>query len=129
MLDLILKNCNIIDGVSDVSFYSDIGILENAIVKVGNLKDYKAAKTIDCEGLHAAPGFIDVHSHSDFNAFIDNGFDSKVRQGVTTEVIGNCGYSIYPLAGEFLEKIRNEANDYGVEVNWSNLCQYAEEIR
>ncbi len=129
LLDLILKNCNIIDGVSDVSFYSDIGILENAIVKVGNLKDYKAAKTIDCEGLHAAPGFIDVHSHSDFNAFIDNGFDSKVRQGVTTEVIGNCGYSIYPLAGEFLEKIRNEANDYGVEVNWSNLCQYAEEIR
>ncbi len=129
MLDLILKNCNIIDGVSDVSFYSDIGILENAIVKVGNLKDYKAAKTIDCEGLHAAPGFIDVHSHSDFNAFIDNGFDSKVRQGVTTEVIGNCGYSIYPLAGEFFEKIRNEACDYGVEVNWSNLSQYAEEIR
>ncbi|OGM05998.1 MAG: hypothetical protein A2008_04175 [Candidatus Wallbacteria bacterium GWC2_49_35] len=129
MLDLILKNCNIIDGTSEVPYYSDIGILENAIVKVGNLKDFKAVKTIDCAGLYAAPGFIDAHSHSDLNAFIENGFDSKIRQGVTTEVIGNCGYSVYPLAGEFLEKVGAEAAEYGVEVNWRSLAQFCEAVR
>lgn len=129
LLDLILRNCNIIDGVSAVPFYSDIGILENAIVKVGNLKEYRAVKTLDCSGLYAAPGFIDAHSHSDLNAFIENGFDSKVRQGVTTEVIGNCGYSVYPLAGEFLEKVRAEAAEYDIECDWRSLSGYAEAVR
>jgi len=129
LLDLILKNCNVIDGVSNISFYSDIGILENAIVKVGNLKNYKAMNTINCDGLYAAPGFIDVHSHSDYNAFIENGFDSKIRQGVTTEIIGNCGYSVYPLAGDFLQKVKDEAAAYDIEVTWRNLAQYSEEIK
>ena len=129
MLDLILKNCNIIDGVSDITFYSDIGILENAIVKIGNLKDYKAARIIDCGGLYAAPGFIDAHSHSDLNPFIQNGFDSKIRQGVTSEVIGNCGYSLYPLAGEFMERVAAEASEYGVDIDWSTLAQYCGSVK
>ncbi len=129
MLDLILRDCNIIDGVSDIAFHSDIGILENAIVKIGNLKDYKAARVIDCGGLYAAPGFIDAHSHSDLNPFIDNGFDSKIRQGVTSEVIGNCGYSMYPLAGEFMERAAADGRDYGVDIDWSTLAGYCGSIK
>ncbi len=129
MLDIILKNCNIIDGVSETAFYSDIGILENAIVKIGNLKDYKAVRVIDCVGAYAAPGFIDVHSHSDLNAFIENGFDSKIRQGVTTEVTGNCGYSLYPLAGEYLERARRDADEYGIDIDWRTFAGYCQAVK
>lgn len=129
MLDIILKNCSVIDGVSDTAYLADIGIMDDIIIKVGNLKEYKAVTTIDCQGKFAAPGFIDVHSHSDLNPFIDNGFDSKLRQGVTTEIIGNCGYSVYPLKGEFAEKVKKEADSYDITVNWESLEGYVNEIR
>jgi len=128
LLDLILRNCNIIDGVSDISYAGDIGILGDKIVKIGNLKEFSATAEIDCEGRVVAPGFIDVHSHSDLNPFIENGFDSKIRQGVTTEVIGNCGYSVYPLAGEFFEKVKREAEEYGITVTWRTFREYVEEV-
>jgi len=128
LLDLILRNCNIIDGVSDICYAGDIGVLGDKIVKIGNLKELKATAEIDCAGRVVAPGFIDVHSHSDLNPFIENGFDSKIRQGVTTEVIGNCGYSVYPLAGEFLEKVKREAEEYGITVTWRTFREYVEEV-
>ena len=129
MLDIILKNCSVIDGVSDTAYFADIGILDDIIVKVGNLKDYKAVTAIDCQGKFVAPGFIDVHSHSDLNPFIENGFDSKIRQGVTTEIIGNCGYSVYPLKGEFAEKVKKEAESYDLTVNWETFEGYVNEVK
>lgn len=128
LLDVILKNCSVIDGVSDIEYAADIGILEDIIVRVGRLDGFSAARVIDCAGMIVAPGFIDAHSHSDFNAFIDGGFASKIAQGVTTEVIGNCGYSVYPLTGEFGERARKEAETLGVEVTWSSFAEFASEI-
>ena len=128
LLDIILKNCSVIDGVSDHEYSADIGILEDVIVKVGSLEGFSAMRVIDGAGMTVAPGFIDVHSHSDLNAFIDGGFASKVTQGVTTEVIGNCGYSVYPLSGEFGERVRAEAGSLGVEANWNSFAEFATEV-
>ncbi|MGB9821317.1 MAG: N-acyl-D-amino-acid deacylase family protein [Pseudothermotoga sp.] len=125
MYDLLILNAMIIDGTSSPWFYGDIGINAGKISAIGNLKRRKARKTIDAKGLFVAPGFIDIHSHSDFHALVDYKCESKVRQGVTTEIIGNCGYSLAPLLGEALhESRRSHFEQYGVEAGWQSVEEY-----
>ena len=96
MLDLAIIRGRILDGTGNPWFESDIGILDGRIVTVGNLKNVDSRRSIDASGLIVAPGFIDMHTHSDL-ALIGNPLaEPKVMQGVTTEVIGNCGLSVAP---------------------------------
>lgn len=106
MFDIIIKNAYVIDGTGSPRFKADIGIEGSKIAKIGDLKSEKAVRIIDAFGLVASPGFIDMHSHSDFTLLINPRAESKIRQGITTEVIGNCGGSAAPLNETIKEEIR-----------------------
>jgi len=93
MFDVIVRKGRVIDGTGNPWFLADVGVKDGKILKIGNLKSEDAERVIDAEGCIVSPGFIDMHSHSDFAPLINPYMESKVRQGVTTEVIGNCGFS------------------------------------
>ena len=95
--DILIKNGEVIDGTGRLRFEADVGVSAGRIAAVGRLAEAEAARTVDAAGLIVAPGFIDMHSHSDMSLFDDPGGESKAHQGVTTEVTGNCSYSPFPI--------------------------------
>jgi N-acyl-D-amino-acid deacylase len=88
--DLLITNARIIDGTGGASIRGAVAVREGRIAAVGQVAG-PATRTIDAHGLALAPGFIDAHSHSDFSLLTDGNAESKIRQGVTTEVIGESG--------------------------------------
>ena len=104
-MDLLIKNGTIIDGRGGSRFKADIGIESDKIVKIGT-KLKKAENIIDATGLVVSPGFIDMHSHSDFTLLSCPHAESMIQQGVTTEVIGNCGLTTAPVTEERLDSLR-----------------------
>ena len=90
---------NVIDGTGRPAVLRDIAVKGDVIVKTRCLDSFEAREIVDASGLIVCPGFIDIHSHSDFNIFVDPPAQSKIQQGVTTEVCGNCGMSAAPLQG------------------------------
>lgn len=91
--DIIIKNGTIVDGTAAPPYYADIAIQGDTITHIGNLGDVQAPLIIDARGRLVTPGFIDVHSHSDGVVWANPECQSTIRQGVTTEVVGNCGFS------------------------------------
>src|SRR5437667_7973684 len=88
--DLVIRNGRIVDGTGNPWFYGDVAIKGDRIMSVGTAAD-QAMREIDARGLVIAPGFIDMHSHSDWVLLEDGNAQSKIRQGVTTEVLGEGG--------------------------------------
>jgi len=104
--DLVITNGRVVDGLGDPVPYApwkraDVAIRGDRIVFVGKLEKPEAKEVIDARGLIVSPGFIDIHSHSDAYLLANPKAESKVRQGVTTEVFGNCGLSAAPTLGEY----------------------------
>ena len=91
-----LKNATIVDGSGSAPYRGDLLLDGAGIADIGVLAPPAEAETIDCTGLVASPGFIDAHSHSDLQVL--EGRMEKALQGVTAEVVGNCGFSPYPMA-------------------------------
>src|SRR5688572_18205634 len=90
--DLLIQNGTILDGTGGASFVADIGIRADEIVAVGaGISRDQARNVIDAKGLHVCPGFVDIHSHSDGSILSYLNSESRVLQGVTTELTGNCG--------------------------------------
>src|SRR3989441_9333076 len=103
--DLIIRNGTVVDGSGRPRFAADVGIEGDRIVAVGTLGS-DARRTIEAAGRVVAPGFIDVHSHDDF-ALLDRPLcDFKLMQGVTTEVIGNCGFGAAPANDAYKRFLR-----------------------
>lgn len=87
-----------------------------------------AGRVVDAAGLMLAPGFIDMHSHSDRTLLIDPAAESKVRQGVTTEVIGNCGASPTPCVGEVEEAELGRFERYGIRPTSPRMGEYLDTL-
>ena len=81
-----------------------MGVTGDAITAVGDLAREPAGRTIDASGRTVTPGFIDMHSHSDWRLWDNRRAESKIRQGVTTEVVGNCGFSPAPVSDQFRDR-------------------------
>ena len=106
-LDLLITNGRILDGTGNPAYDADIGIIGGQIaVMARDLGKTHAQRVIDAEGMVVSPGFIDTHSHDDAYLFINPQCEDKVRQGVTTDVIGNCGFSLAPLSDEHRDDMR-----------------------
>ncbi|MFY1669633.1 N-acyl-D-amino-acid deacylase family protein [Plantactinospora sp. WMMB334] len=97
MFDLLLTGGRIVDGTGGPERGGDVGVVDGRIVAVEPLAGASARRTVDVTGLVLCPGFVDVHAHSDLTLLSGAGAQSKVRQGVTTEVVGNCGLGPAPL--------------------------------
>jgi N-acyl-D-amino-acid deacylase len=118
--DLLLRGGQIVDGSGNPWFQGDVGIRGDRIVAVGHLRDAEAKRIIDATGLTVAPGFIDIHSHSDFFLLEDGNAQSKIHQGVTTEILGE-GNSAGPYKGKLSP--RSVAVN-GKTEEWDTLGEY-----
>lgn len=107
MLDYVIKHAMIYDGTGKKGYISDVGISAGKIAKVGNIIE-PAHNIIDATGLSLSPGFIDCHSHSDAFVFVDPDCGYKLKQGVTLEISGQCGWSRSP----FNKDMTNETKKY-----------------
>ncbi len=120
--DLVLKRGTILDGTGRAAFPADLGLSGDRIVAVGDIAASQGRRVIDVSGLQVAPGFIDVHTHSDLSILAYPTADSRVRQGVTTELTGNCGSSAAPLAPRSGKEDRR--GEYGVRLDWTDVRSY-----
>jgi N-acyl-D-amino-acid deacylase len=119
VLDLKIHGATLVDGTGAPASRADVGIAGDRIAAVGDLGQEPAAATVSAGGLVLAPGFIDMHSHSDWRLFANRRAESKVRQGVTTEVVGNCGFSPAPVVGARAEEMRGFALYLSREMDFS----------
>jgi N-acyl-D-aspartate/D-glutamate deacylase len=122
--DLIIQDGKIVDGSGQPGFIGDVAVKGDRILAVGKLTNMAAKRTIDARGLVVAPGFVDIHSHSDDLLLEDGHAQSKIRQGVTTEILGE-GNSAGPSKGK-LPPLTIEAR--GGKRTWSTLGEYFELI-
>ena len=130
MYDLLIKNGLVLDGTGGASYPADVAAVGGDIVAIGRL-DGEAAKTINAEGLAVSPGFIDLHTHSDMSFLLDPTAQSKVRQGVTLELTGNCGMSFCaPLQGAAMEMLKSRVSMYTDDFNvtWDNFAGYLDAL-
>src|SRR5579863_8872563 len=95
--DILIRGGLVIDGSGSPAGIADLAIGDGRIAAIGRPLAGTAGKTIDAAGLAVTPGFIDIKTHSDFTLPINPKAESKVRQGVTTEIIGHCGFSVAPV--------------------------------
>ncbi len=129
MHQIIIKNGKIVDGSGSPWFRGDIAIDGEKITRMGKLENENGELIIDATDKIVSPGFIDIHTHSDLTLLVNGRAESKVRQGVTTEVIGNCGSSPAPLNDEAKNELSRElADDYGLKVTWNDFQGYLNEL-
>ena len=95
MLDLLLRGASIVDGSGAPAFQADVGVRDKKITAVGAI-DEPARETVDVGGLHLMPGIVDVHTHYDAQITWDPTLSPSVSLGVTTAILGNCGFGIAP---------------------------------
>jgi N-acyl-D-amino-acid deacylase len=132
--DLILSNGTVFDGSGRDGFVASVGVRDGRITAVGDLAGASAARTVDCAGKAIAPGFIDMHSHSDWVIPQPDHADvlaPLLEQGITTIVAGNCGCSPAPyLAGnrELLPLIGRMLHDRDLDYGWSGMASYLDAL-
>ncbi len=122
--DLVIRNGKIVDGSGNPWFHGDVAIRGDRIVALGRVPAGKAQREIDARGLVVAPGFIDMHSHSDYVLFEDGDAPSKIRQGVTTEILGE-GQSAGPYKGKLTAR---HATVRGKDITWDTLGGYLDAL-
>ncbi len=126
MYDLLIRNGRIVDGSGNPWYAGNVAVSGDSIVAVGDLAAGSGRLEIDAKGLTVCPGFIDIHTHSDLTLLVDGKGNSHVRQGVTTNVIGNCGDSTAPLADRSIGSSKAKLKEQfpGLELNWRSLGEY-----
>ncbi len=119
--DLVIRNAKIVDGTGNPWFHGDLAVRGERIVAVGVVPPAATKRTIDAHGHVLAPGFIDIHSHSDLLLLEDGNAESKIRQGVTTEVLGE-GESAGPA------ETRRTLMTHGKSIGWTTLDEYLKAV-
>jgi N-acyl-D-aspartate/D-glutamate deacylase len=129
---LLIRNGRVIDGTGTPAVAGDVAVDGDRIAAVGPVLTGEAGRTIDARGRVIAPGFIDIHSHSDFFYFDCPSAESKLRQGVTTEVVGMCGFSVAPVGpGSRRALLEQMGTTLGARVtpSWVSFGDYLKELR
>ena len=129
MLDIVIEGGTIHDGTGGPAVTGDVGIAGDRIAAIGDLTGAQAATRIAAAGLAVAPGFIDLHTHSDFTLSANGRAESQVHQGVTTEVVGQCGQSCAPARS--LRDIELMAPGFvpgAVDIGWRSFGEYLDHL-
>lgn len=122
--DLLIRNGTVLDGTGTAAVQGDIGICGERIQAVGDLSKAEAKQVLDATGRMVCPGFIDAHSHSDAYLLIEPRASSKIFQGITTEVCGNCGASVAPRLGG--AQLPSDWQDKPFPGTWRTVAEYRE---
>ncbi len=124
--DFLIKGGFVIDGTRDNAApkKADIAIEGDCIKAIGDISAITAKRTIHVDGLCVCPGFIDVHSHSEFILLADGRAEGKICQGITTEINGNCGLSAAPLYGPALEQRERTLDSLNIKERWNSFSEY-----
>ncbi len=128
--DLKLAGGSVIDGSGSKSFRADVAVSGGKITDIGDLAALEAARTVDCSGRIVTPGFIDIHSHSDFLVpGADHGalLEPFLRQGMTTLVGGNCGFSPAPVTERTREALTEASRliaDEAIDLRWNTMSEF-----
>ena len=124
--DILISKGLVYDGLGTPGKEVDIAIKGDRIVAIeSNINKDKADMVIDATGYAVSPGFLDAHSHTDFLTMINPKAESKIRQGVTTDLGGNCGYSYFSLSKRKLEELNERFRKrYNFEITWGDINDY-----
>ena len=128
--DIVIKNGIVIDGTGAPGRAADVGIKGDLITAIGNLENASAKSVIDASDKVVCPGFIDIHTHTDTELLVNPLAESKIRQGVTTEVAGNCGSTPFPLNEKDRTSLEENLREkYGLSVPWTDIRGFLEAVR
>jgi N-acyl-D-amino-acid deacylase len=129
--DTIIRNARVIDGSGGPAFLAEIGLLNGRIERFESTLSGWSPEELDCSGMVVTPGFIDAHSHADLSLLAKGLEHEKLRMGVTTEVICQCGYSAFPVSDRYRSLRSKTFAGFlpGVRLgwNWSTLSEYRRE--
>jgi len=129
MEEFLIKNAFIIDGTGTPGKISDVLIQNQKIIKIGqNLPETGIKRKIDAKCSVLTPGFIDAHSHSDVSVLAAPEALGKISQGITSEIIGNCGLSTFPISDCNREHLQELYQHYNQKITWNNLTEYRNEL-
>lgn len=129
MFDTVLCGGLVVDGSGQPSYEADIGIKGDMVSAIGDLGAAECARRIDVAGCVVSPGFIDLHTHSDFTLLVNGKAESQVHQGVTFEAIGNCGHSCAPIVGNPAFMKRAILGHHpSVEITWRTFAEYLDRL-
>lgn len=123
MYDIVLKDGLIIDGTGARSFRGSVALTDGKIAYVGTQDNLEGKKVIDCRSLHITPGFIDAHSHGDIVLGHEFPSFAKLSQGITTEVVGQCGISMAPVSAENIDKLLKYVESFMISAP-EDISQY-----
>ena len=129
----LIKNTLVYDGTGTQPFFSDVLIEEDKISKIQRDINLDACEIVEGQGMVLAPGFVNVHSHSDLEVFKNKSMLHVIRQGITTELVGQDGSSVAPVTDEIVAKLAdNMAPLAGVldrEYWWRSFGEYLDEVK
>jgi N-acyl-D-aspartate/D-glutamate deacylase len=125
-VDILIRGARVFDGSGGAPAEADVAIRGDRITAVEPDHPSQAARRIiDARGLAAAPGFVDIHGHSDYHLLLTGTAESAVLQGVTCEIGGNCGYAAAPVWGPWWEdRARSYREIYGLDHAWHDVAAY-----
>ena len=128
--DTVILNGTIVDGTGSPRYRGNVGMVGGNIAAIGNIADAEARNKVDASDHIVAPGFIDMHSHSDITMFDDPGGESKACRGVTTEVVGNCGSSTFPAGLLTAQELRDmnprvPVQEAALQYDWTDFDGWA----
>lgn len=135
MYDLIIRNGEIVDGSGKESYFADIGIKDGYIREIALDIDTDALKVIDAKGYVVSPGFIDIDSHSDFSLYANPRAESKIYQGITTELVGQGGRTLGPVNRNHLNDLKQYTSSYVQNKNepnywnWKSNMEFIETLK
>lgn len=127
--DCIVRGGSVFDGTGAEPFSADIGIRDDKIAEIGDLSQASAGTVIEAAGCRVAPGFIDIHTHSDISANYDPGQGSHVAMGVTTQVVGNCGLAMgHTSPADVFKFEKRWLAPHGGRIRWNTYAEFLDQI-
>jgi N-acyl-D-amino-acid deacylase len=127
-IDLLIAGGTVIDGTGRPPCPADVAVHEGRILDIGSVPAQPGVPCLDARGLYVTPGFIDIHSHSDFTLLIDPRAVSSILQGVTTEVVGNCGHGCAPIGDPVLARSNIYGCLAGHDITWRTMAEYLDRM-